>query len=184
MEDTLTAGQLIELIEDGADVTTTIYSYPDAEIRRFVNGELCLLEISGLYSPQLAKEIEKLVATWRGDLGMAFQGIKINPKRKRKFDPSIIAILRKTLTRIKRNHKSFSLCSPPTELVDMLKLTGTLDQFEILGEKDKSSRPRPGGFKSPRTPDLPTRPTPVDPAQRKMMTSFFLQEMVRAAVRQ
>ena len=99
---------------------------------------------------------------------MAFQGIKINPRRKRKFDPSIIAVLRKTLTRIKRNHKSFSLCSPPTELVDMLKLTGTLDQFEILGEKDKSSRPRPGGFKSPRTPDLPTRPTPVDPAQRKM----------------
>ena len=65
MEDTLSAGQLIELIEDGADITTTVYSFRDAEIRRFVNGELCLLEISGMYSPSLAKEIEKLVATWR-----------------------------------------------------------------------------------------------------------------------
>ena len=172
MEDTLSASQLIELIEDGADVTTTVYSFRDAEIRRFVNGELCVLEVSGIYSPQLAKEIEKLVATWRGDLGLAFKGIKVNPRRKRKFDPSIIAVLRKTLIRIRRNGKSFSLCSPPTELVDMLKLTGTLDQFEILDGEGTSSGPgpgaRPGGLKNPAAPELPARSTPIAPGQKKM----------------
>ena len=149
MEDTLSAGQLIELIENGADVTTTVYSFRDAEIRRFVNGELCLLEISGMYSPRLAKEIEKLVATWRGDIGLAFKGIKVNPRRRRKFDPSIVAMLRKTLTRLRRNRRSFSLCSPPTELVDMLQLTGTLDQFEIVDGEGNSSGSPPSGLLRP-----------------------------------
>ncbi len=168
MEDTLSAGQLIELIEDGADITTTVYSFRDAEIRRFVNGELCLLEISGMYSPSLAKEIEKLVATWRGDLGLTFTGIKVNPKRKRKFDPSIIAVLRKTLTRLKRNRKSFTLCSPPTELVDMLKLTGTLDQFEIVDRDGDSSGSRPSHIKRPEAPNLPSESKAIAPGQKKM----------------
>lgn len=177
MEDTLSASQLIELIEDGADVATTVYSFRDAEIRRFVNGDLCVLEVSGLYSPPLAKEIEKLVATWKGDLGLAFKDIKVNPQRRRKFDPSIVGILRKTLTRMRRNGKTFSLCSPPTELVDMLKLTGTLDHFEVLDGESTPPKPSPDGLAAPGSPDPPAAPVEIAPAQKKI--KLFNQSLQR-----
>ncbi len=156
----------MELIEDGADVATTVYSFNTAEIRRIVMGNLCILEVSGIYSSSLSKEIEKLVAAWKGDLGLAFKDIKVNPQRKRKFDPSVVGVLRKTLTRLRRNGKSFSLCSPPSELVDMLKLTDTFDYFQIV---DGETVSRPSELlQSPSPLKTPGLPSKIAPEQKKI----------------
>ena len=138
MEPTSCTSPLSSLLSDGAEVNTTVYDFGKATIKRFVKGELCLLEISGRYSSSLGKEIEKLAVQWRGDLGLAFKDIVVNPRSRRKFDPSAVATLRKVLNKVRGRKKTLTLLSPPSELVDVLKLAGTLEYFQVLDEQGLS----------------------------------------------
>ena len=120
------------LRSDDADVSTTLYNVGDAKISRSVKGGLCLLEVSGIYSSSVGKELEKISVQWEGDLGLAFGEIKTNNRSQRKFAPSVVGGLRNIRNKLKTRNKTLTLCSPPNELVDVLRLSGTLDYFHVM----------------------------------------------------
>ena len=120
------------LRSDDADVSTTLYNVGDAKISRSVKGGICLLEVSGTYSSSIGKELEKLSVQWKGDLGLAFGEIKTSNRSQRKFAPSIVGVLRNIRNKLKTRNKTLTLCSPPNELIDVLKLSGTLDYFHVM----------------------------------------------------
>ena len=79
MDNASSTAELSSLLSDGAEVSTTVYDFGKAKITRFVQAKLCLLEISGVYSSSLGKEIETLALQWRGDIGLAFKDIVVVP---------------------------------------------------------------------------------------------------------
>lgn len=165
MEPTSCTTELSSLLSDGAEVNTTVYDFGKATIRRFVKGKLCLLQVSGIYSSSLGKEIEKLALQWRGDLGLAFKDIAVNPRTRRKFDPSSVATLGNVLKKTESRKKTLTLLSPPSELTDTLKLAGTLEYFHVLGEQS-SFKPTPSAQSKEKSKDR-TRPKESVTLQQK-----------------
>jgi len=134
VETQVTNDQLAELIRDGADVKTTVIDFGNAEIKRSTNAKLSLLTVSGVYSPKLGKEIEKVALQCRSSLGIEFRDMEVNPTLKRKFDGSIVRVLNAIRGRFAKRNKLFVLCDPPIELVDVLKLSGLLHTFNIVSD--------------------------------------------------
>ncbi len=140
-----------ELLADDLEVTTTVYEFADGRISRSIHGPLCLLEIVGTYTAPLGKELERL-AVWQGDLGIVFGEIKVNPRTKRRFDGTMVALLSNISTRRNASGRSLSLCQPPSELVDALKLAGTEMRFDIISAEEVEDWAERTRGRSPKTP--------------------------------
>jgi serine phosphatase RsbU (regulator of sigma subunit) len=127
-----TTSGLDDLIKDGADVHTTIFDFGEAVIKRTAKGDLSILSITGVYSRALGKEIERLGIQWRGNLGIEFKEIKVNPAMRKKFDSSIVGVLKTIRERYRSKNRLLILCTPPSELLDLLKLTGVHTGYQII----------------------------------------------------
>ena len=138
MNENITTSDLNDLIRTGTDVQTTVYELGEATIRRSTKDDLSILTISGVYSRALAKEIEKLCLQWRGNMGLEFKDIKVNPQIQKKFDSSVIGLLKTLRDKYQQRKRLFMLCMPPPELVDLLKLTGAIEGYKILGQSSTS----------------------------------------------
>ena len=79
MSEQITNRDLSDLIRTGTDVYTTVIDFGEAVIRRSTNDDLSILSISGVYSRNVAKEIERLCLAWKGNLGLEFKDIRPNP---------------------------------------------------------------------------------------------------------
>ena len=134
MEEQITSNKIGELLSDASDVLTTVMDFGAAEIKRSTKADLSLLTISGVYSPQLAKEIEKAAIQCRGNLGLEFRDMQVNPTFKRKFDTSILRTLNLIRARAQRRKRLFLLCNPPSELVDVLRLAGVYHTFQVVDQ--------------------------------------------------
>jgi serine phosphatase RsbU (regulator of sigma subunit)/ABC-type transporter Mla MlaB component len=128
----VTKSDLDDLIKDGAEVHTTIFDFGEAVIKRLVKGDLSILTITGVYSRALGKEIERLGLQWRGNLGIEFKEIKVNPSMRKRFDSSIVGVLKTIRERYRSRDRLLILCTPPSELLDLLKLTGVHTGYQII----------------------------------------------------
>ena len=176
MSEGVTAADISAFTESGSDVQTTVFDFGDALIRRSTKDDLSILTISGVYSRGLGKEIERLSLQWRANLGLEFKDIKVNPSSQKKFDSSVIALLKTIQEKHQQRRTTFVLCTPPPELVDLLKLTGTYDDYDISSSADISAASAPmqsaGVDRGPRSRP-PARPAPP-PSQRVLVQKRIL----------
>lgn len=150
MQGQVTTDQINELLRDGGNVLTTVLDFGNATIKRSTKADLSLLTISGVYSSVLGKEIEKVALQCRGNVGIEFKDIKVNPSLGRKFDGSILGVLRTIRDRHRKRNRLMMLCMPPSELVDFLKLTGVYDSYHIV-ERAGSPEQDHGLISSPKS---------------------------------
>jgi sigma-B regulation protein RsbU (phosphoserine phosphatase) len=75
--------------------------------------------------------------------------MKVNPTLNRKFDSSIVAVLTSIRSRFQRRKKTFLLCVLPSELVDLLKLTGVYHTFHVV-DQDGAGRQEAAGKQGPK----------------------------------
>ena len=132
MDGNVTTSELDELIKEGSDLKTTVRDFGDAIIKRVTMSDLSILSVSGKYSRALGKEIERLCLQCRTNLGLEFTDIKVNPALRKKFDSSIVGVLRNVRNTFQKRRKQLLLCTPPSELVDLLKLTGVYDGYHVV----------------------------------------------------
>jgi serine phosphatase RsbU (regulator of sigma subunit) len=133
----VTTSDLADLIKDGADLQTTVFDFGEAVIQRTTKGDLSIFTISGIYTRAIGKEMERLCLQCRGNVGIEFKDIKINPILHKKFDSSIVGALKNIRDRYQSKNQLLLLCMPPRELVDLLKLTGVYSGYQIV-EKPSS----------------------------------------------
>lgn len=100
------------------------------------------MTVSGIYSRQLSKEIERLVQGCRGNLALEFRNMRVNPASGRKFDTSVLGLLKTLREKCEAKNKHFMICSPPPELMDLLTLTGAIDVYPIVGSPGETPVPR------------------------------------------
>jgi len=134
----VTTSDLSDLIKDGADLQTTVFDFGEAIIQRTTKGDLSIFTISGVYTRALGKEMERLCLQCRGNAGIEFKDIKVNPALHKKFDSSIVGVLKNVRDRYQSKNQLLILCMPPRELIDLLKLTGVYSGYQIV-EKPSSS---------------------------------------------
>ena len=96
MSKNLEVSHLDDLIADGHEVLTTIFDLGSAQIRLAAKNELSLISVSGVYSPKLAKEIEKVAYRCQGSIGLEFENIRGDPKSRvpQVFDSSVLTMLK------------------------------------------------------------------------------------------
>jgi serine phosphatase RsbU (regulator of sigma subunit)/ABC-type transporter Mla MlaB component len=135
----LTSFDLVDLLQTGSDVQTTVYEFGDATIRRSTKDDQTILSISGVYSRTIAKEIERLALQCRGNLGVEFKDIRPNPGTAKGFDSSVLGLLKSLRERFQARGKLFFLCSPPQDLRDLLTLTGTIESLQVLDAADTAA---------------------------------------------
>lgn len=167
MDEIATTSELHDLIKDGADVQTTIFDFGEAVVKRTAKGDLCILTISGVYGGALGKEIEKLGLQWRGNLGIEFKDIRVNPGLRKKFDSSIVGVLKNIRERYRSRDKQLLLCTPPSELLDLLKLTGVHSGYQIIEDPSKFV-PRPT-VREPAERAEPAKPPPRAVVQKRIL---------------
>jgi serine phosphatase RsbU (regulator of sigma subunit) len=138
MDGHVTTSELHELIKEGSDLRTTVRDFGDAIIKRVTMRDLSILSVSGKYDRSLGKEIERLCLQCRTNLGLEFTDIEVNPALRKKFDSSIVGVLRTVRNAFQTRRKTLLLCTPPSELVDLLQLTGVYDGYRVV-EKPSSA---------------------------------------------
>ncbi len=132
-------------------VKTTVIKFPNALLTKSATDKLCILTASGLYTKELGKEIERACFACSHDIGLELSNITTNKTSQTKFDTTILGFLRNIKTRFKSNNQQFLLCTPPSELVDLLILTGTYQEYTIVDntfttvpyDKDENSSTTP-----------------------------------------
>jgi serine phosphatase RsbU (regulator of sigma subunit)/anti-anti-sigma regulatory factor len=137
MDSNATTSGLDELIKDGADLQTTVIDFGDAVVERVKMSDLSILTVAGMYSRALGKELERICLQCSTNLGLDFTNVKVNPGLRKKFDSSIVGVLKNIRDCFRSRGKQLLLCMPPSELVDLLKLTGVYDGYQIV---EKTSR--------------------------------------------
>jgi serine phosphatase RsbU (regulator of sigma subunit) len=157
----VTTEQLNELLQDGCEVLTTVKDFGTAQIKRSSKGELTLLTVSGLYTPEIGKELERNAMQCRGNLGLEFKEMKVHAGKGRRFDNSILTILNRIRDRYVKRNRLFVLCRLPTELVDLLKLTGTYESYHT------ADRQAVGKFPSAKAKSDASTPAP-DEVKKKI----------------
>lgn len=170
----LSSFDLVDLLRTGSDVQTTVYDFSDATIRRSTKDDLTILMVSGIYSRSLAREIDRLGLQVRGNLGIEFKDIRPSPTGGKRFDSSVLGLLKTLRERFQARGMLFFLCSPPQDLVDLLKLTGTSDSFQILDPSSGSGLSRgsaagPGVSAGPSGPSGRRAGAPIPPPHQELV---------------
>ena len=148
----VTAADLHDLIKDGAEVYTTVFDFGEAMIKKTTKGDLSILTVSGVYTRALGKELERLGLQWRGSLGIEFKDIKTNPAIRKKFDSSIVGVLKTVRDRYNAKQQLLILCSPPSELIDLLRLTGVHTGYQIIESPGSFNLKQAPASSQPRSP--------------------------------
>jgi len=152
------ASSLDDLSKDGDDVQTTVIDYGQAVVRRIRNNDLTILSVTGVYTAALGKDLERHCQECRTNLGLEFTNIKVNPASKKKFDSSIVGVLRNIRDSYRARKREVLLCQPPSELVDLLKLTGVYEGYQVI-EKPAVAVLR-SDFRQDRDEEIGARNTP------------------------
>ena len=144
LHENLTTSELQELARDGHDILTTVFEFGAAKIKVSTKDDLSLISIGGTYSKPLCAEIEKISRSCRGNVGLEFRGGG-------RYDSSVIRLFKKIQDRCKKRGRSFFLCNPPQQLVDVLKLVGVHGSYKIVGEAstNDASPPREHSSRTP-----------------------------------
>jgi len=121
-----------ELLEEGHEVSTTLLQFPGAQVKRALKGDLCIVTVTGIYTRALGKELERLCLSCTTNLGLEFAEIQVNPETQKRFDATIVGLLKTIRDAFAAKRKQLLLCMPPSELVDMLKLTGVYSGYRII----------------------------------------------------
>src|SRR5262245_51120955 len=129
MADNPSNSGITELLQEGAELRATLLDLGESSIRHITRSDLTLLLVSGVYSRAVGKEIERICGQSRNSVGLDFSEVKPNPTTRKKFDGSIVALLRTARERIHSRGVELYLCAPPSELIDMLKLTGAYNDY-------------------------------------------------------
>ncbi len=159
----LSPSQWKDLLEDGDEIVTTVFSFKDAEVRQSTKGDLCLIVVSGLYSPPLAAKLDRLAREWPGHLGLDLSEFKVEKDRSARLDAKFLSLLRSIRRESKARDRSMTLYSPSNELVDRLKLTGSIEDYYIVDGDAVISSPEEPSAAAPPPPaienDASTTPT-------------------------
>ena len=123
MADTPSSSGIRELLQESTDLRATILDLGESSIRHITKSDLTLLLISGVYSRAAGKEIERICGQSKNSVGLDFSEIKPHPATRKKFDGSIVALLRTARERLHNKGVELFICAPPSELIDLLKLT-------------------------------------------------------------
>lgn len=176
--------ELDALLKDGADLQTTVIDFGEAVIKRVVRGDLCMLTVSGIYTRALGKKLERICLQCHSNLGLEFTDIKVNPALHKKFDSSIVGILKTIRDRFRTRKKLLLLCMPPSELLDLLKLTGVYSGYQIV-EKTSSSLLSEPELPAPEPEDDtardPAGKADAQPQQMQRKILFLNQSLKRTA---
>ncbi|MBN1442412.1 MAG: PP2C family protein-serine/threonine phosphatase [Planctomycetes bacterium] len=144
--------QLKELLEDGHEVHTTVFDLGEATIELSSKRDISLLTVRGTYSAALAKEIDKVSLRCQGSVGLEFveESLDAGVARPMAFNSTVLALLKTIKNRCERRGETFFICSPPPRLVDMLRLAGVYDVYQIIGDprQTRSAPPRAAASKS------------------------------------
>lgn len=169
MNEKITASDLRDLLRTGDGVLTTVHEFGSATVQCHSKDDLSILTISGVYSRQLSKEIERLAQGCRGNLGIEFKDLRVNPASGKKFDTSVLGLLKTLRDKCELRDKHFMLCSPPPELIDLLTLTGSIGSYAIAGREAEATgvrrvppgRPSAFGAKPAAPPEATIEPEVV-----------------------
>jgi serine phosphatase RsbU (regulator of sigma subunit) len=178
VQEKITNKQIAELATDDSEVLTTVMDFGAAEIKRSTRADLSLLIVSGTYSQKLAKEIERASIQCRGNIGLEFRDMQVNPAFKRKFDISILRTLDTIRSRALRRKCLFLLCNPPSELVDILKLAGVYHTFQIV--TDAEALPTAGSIEM--DPAAVASDTVADPLRQARRRIVHLNQSLKRTV--
>ena len=159
---------LEDLIQNGTEIRTTVFDFDSAQVKLMVKDELSIVTVSGVYSRALGKELERICNQCRSNLGLDFSEVRVNPALRKRFDSSIVGVLRNVRNAFSHRSKVLLLCTPPTELVDLLKLTGVYDGYQVVEQSPSSvfsgglsSSTADTGAKTPRAEAGPGQPQGV-----------------------
>ena len=114
----------LEPVLSDDNVRATVYRFDRFTIRKFRYQEITILEVSGEYSPVLGKKLERQAGPIRNNLGLDLSGVN-------NLQPNILSSLQRIHKRIRARNNGFLLCNPPDRLLDLLKLNGLLEDFQI-----------------------------------------------------
>lgn len=149
----ISASDLQDLLRTGPNVQSTVYEFGSAQVIRTTKDDLTILTVVGIYNRAVSREIERLALQGRGNLALDLRDVKVNPVRSKRFDGSVLGLLKSLQAKFQARRREFVLWSPPPELVDLLKLTGTLGGYTLVGGKpgpDAPGPPSPAPARSPR----------------------------------
>ncbi|MBI4601083.1 MAG: SpoIIE family protein phosphatase [Planctomycetes bacterium] len=171
MPDTLSTQTLDDLTKDGHEYDTTVFQYGDASIRRIVKNDISILSISGIYNRNLGKEIERLALHCKTSLGIEFTNIAPHPATRKRFDSSVMGVLRTVRDAYRDRGRQLILYSPPSDLVDLLKLAGAYEGYQVVDQQQPSvpvSVP-PASHAAPASPPLPVAPAGAPAVLKKIV---------------
>ncbi len=118
---------------ENQDVLTSVFHCDSFVVKKISYEGITVLSFEGINSNRLRKELEKFALHAKGDIGIDFSKLT-------GLQPSIVSVLKGIQRRIQQRKKLLFLCNPPEKLIDLLKLAGQLEHFQIT--KDSDSRPQ------------------------------------------
>ena len=123
-----------KVTDDSQEVATTVFDLGTAEIKLSTKADLSLIRVTGTYSSSVAREVERIARRCPASIGLEFLEIKDDPKSRRPltFDTSVLRLLKNLRKRCEKRSETFFLCAPPPKLVDMLKLSGVDEEYQIV----------------------------------------------------
>jgi len=111
-------------------VQGTAIDFGEFRVTKYRRENQSILEFSGVASSTLCRELERLAAQGRGDVG-------IDLSKLQGLTPALVPALERVRKRLTGLHRGLFLCDPPEKLLDLLTLGGVADRYDIVD----SSRP-------------------------------------------
>lgn len=127
---------------DGSRIRRVTYSSDDARIEMFTKGTTSILTVSGRYSTKVGEKVMQILLTIKGDV--ALEVVDLNP-----IDITFLSFLRSVSRRVKTRGGRFFLINPPSRLRDMIEMSFSSEQFDMvedvddLPDEEVSSQKRP-----------------------------------------
>lgn len=111
------------------EVLTSVFNFEGFIIKKFSYDEVTVLAVEGKCAPHFRRELERLAMHVRGDLGLDLSKLS-------GLQPSTISILKGLQKRFENRNKQFFLCNPSERLLDLLKLGGQTQHFQIARDSE------------------------------------------------